>query len=100
MKHEGEQKIRGLVLYEILQEQTDEKNGLTARSNVIFCQCLRNLVDEIDEYVKSTHPSPEEFIRHILPEDNFEQPYTQAEQETIDRNQRNITESLKMQKNS
>ncbi len=31
MKHGAEQKIRGLVLYEILQEQTDEKNGLTAR---------------------------------------------------------------------
>lgn len=61
-----------------------------ALQDVIFCQCLRNLIDEMDQYVKTTHPSPEEFIRHILPEDNFEQPYTKAEQETIERNERNI----------
>ncbi len=29
MKHGAEQKIRALLLYEILQEQTDEQNGLT-----------------------------------------------------------------------
>ena len=61
-----------------------------ALQDVVFCQCLRNLVDEMDEYVKTTHPSPEEFIRHILPEDNFEQPYTEKETETIERNQRSI----------
>lgn len=31
MKHGAEQKIRALLLYEILQEQTDEQNGLTIR---------------------------------------------------------------------
>lgn len=61
-----------------------------ALQDVIFCQCLRNLVDEMDDYVKLHKPSPEEFLRHILPNDNFEQPYTQAEQETIERNQRDI----------
>lgn len=61
-----------------------------ALQDVAFCQCLRNLVDEMEEYVKTARPSPEEFIRHILPEDSFEQPYTQKETEILERNQRNI----------
>lgn len=65
-----------------------------ALQDVAFCQCLRNIVDSLDEYVRESHPTPEEFIRHLIPKTDFEQPYTSEEQATIDRNNRNIKDYI------
>ncbi len=61
-----------------------------ALQDVAFCQCLRNIVDSLEEYVRESHPSPKEFIKHLLPKTEFEQPYTTEEKKIIDRNKRQV----------
>lgn len=66
-----------------------------ALQDVAFCQCLRNIVDSLEEYVRVSHPTPEEFIKHLLPNTNFEQPYTTEEKNKIERNERDVKDYLK-----
>lgn len=59
--------------------------------DVAFCQCLRNIIDALTEYVNTTHPSPEEFMRHLLPDTSgFKKPYTEEEKEIIDSNEAKV----------
>lgn len=62
--------------------------------DVAFCQCLRNIVDSLEEYVREKKPTPEEFIEHLLPKTEFEKPYTSEEQKQIDRRKREKAEYL------
>ncbi len=54
-----------------------------ALQDMVFCQYLRNTIDELQEYVDKENPSPEQFIRHIFPEPSFTLPYTKKEERII-----------------
>lgn len=58
-----------------------------AMQDIAFCQALRNIIDGLEEYVKTEHPTPEQFIRKLLPPENFKKPYTEAEKNIIDNNE-------------
>lgn len=61
-----------------------------ALQDVVFFQCLRNIVDGLEEYVRESHPTPKEFIKHLIPKTDFEQPYTTEEKKIIDTNKRQV----------
>lgn len=85
--------IVGLLLGEsrttVQPEKKAKLNSNIALQDVVFCQSLRNVLDGLEEYVRNNHPSKEEFIKHVLPDENFEEPYTDAEKQTIASNQKN-----------
>lgn len=45
-----------------------------ALQDVIWCQALSNIITELEDFVRSKRPSPEEFIRHLLPKHNPNNP--------------------------
>lgn len=59
-----------------------------ALQDIAFCQALRNAIDGLESYVSTQHPTPEEFIRHILPEENFDEPLTSEERSVAVANQK------------
>lgn len=78
----------GLILGESTSRPINTSNKKPLHSNialqdVTFCQALRNIIDGLEDYVQKDHPSPEEFIRHILPDENFTEPYTEEEKNII-----------------
>lgn len=66
-----------------------------ALQDVAFCQALRNVIDGLEEYVQTKHPSPQEFIRHLLPGEDFKEPYTDDERKIIADNQHSEKEYIK-----
>ena len=83
--------LAGLILGDTapLPKNITHKTSLhsnIALQDVAFCQNLRNVIDGLEEYVRNNHPSPEEFIKRILPDEDFEEPYTEAEKQTIESN--------------
>lgn len=91
--------IVGLLLGEsrtIVQPQKKAKlNSNIALQDVVFCQSLRNVIDGLEEYVRTSHPSMEEFIKHVLPDENFEEPYTDAEKQILESNKKNTDAYVK-----
>lgn len=71
-----------------------KQNRNIALQDVAFCQCLRNIIESLEKYVQTSHPTPEEFIRHILPKTNFEQPYTTEEAAKIKRHEGDVKDYI------
>lgn len=80
--------IAGLILGDATPLPANITNKKSLNSNIAlqdiaFCQALRNIIDGLENYVRTEHPSPEEFIKQLLPQENFEAPYTDAEKKII-----------------
>lgn len=64
-----------------------------ALQDIVFCQKLRNTLDEAEEFVANSSPSPEEFIKFFLPDiSQYTEPYTSDEKKVIETYYRHIEE--------
>ena len=66
-------------------------NRNIALQDVVFCQSLKNAINEIIVFVEETNPTPEQFIKYLLPDlSQIEEPYTDSEKEQMLRQQKCI----------
>ena len=92
--------LAGLILGDTAPPLKNITNKTSLHSNialqdVAFCQGLRNVIDGLEEYVSTKRPSPQEFIRHLLPGEDFKEPYTEDERKIIAKNQHSENEYIK-----
>lgn len=80
----------GLMMSETNNPSSKGKSALRsniALQDILFCQQLRNLIQELQDYVDSDDPSPEDFMRKMLPDTSmYEKPYTSEEAKQIEYN--------------
>ena len=68
-------------------------NRNIALQDVVFCQSLKNAISEIADFVEENNPTPEQFIKYLLPDlSQIEEPYTNSEKEQIARQRKCIEE--------
>lgn len=92
--------LTGLILGDTAPPPKNIANKTSLESNialqdVAFCQQLRDVIDGLEAYVKTKHPSPQEFIRHLLPVEDFKEPYTDNERKIIADNRHSEKEYIK-----
>ena len=88
--------LAGLILGDTSGGKSPKRKHVATKTNialqdVAFCQCLRAAIDGLDRYVNSKHPSPEEFIRYLLPDTSgFVKPYAEDEERAIASNEAKV----------
>ena len=58
----------------------EKRDTDVALQDVVFCQSLRNLLDEADRFARRERPTPRRFIEHIAGEEpRFAEPLSDSE---------------------
>lgn len=85
----------GLLLDDTSNTSISKKvfNRNIALQDIAFCQSLKNAIYEIEAFVQKENPTPEQFMKYLLPDlSQIEEPYTDSEKEQIARQQKCIEE--------
>ena len=89
----------GLILGSDNNQNSHNNYGPTkvrniALQDIAFCQALRNCLDRMEEYSKSSNITPQSFIENLYKDYNFEMPLTDEEKGKIARRKKVIEDYL------